>query len=74
MKFFKKTSEYLVEYDNGDQYRGEVNEDMEPHGRGVLKSKSEAILKLLEDCLKMEFCTKQLFLRYIILKKTKIAR
>ena len=42
LKFFKKTSEYLVEYDNGDQYRGEVNEDMEPHGRGVLKSKSEA--------------------------------
>ena len=42
LKYFKKNSEYLVEYDNGDQYLGEVNEDMEPHGRGVLKSNSEA--------------------------------
>ena len=42
LKFIKKTSEYLVEYDNGDQYLGEVNEDMEPHGRGVLKSKSKS--------------------------------
>jgi len=29
----------VIEFDNGDQYIGEVNEDMQPHGRGVLKSK-----------------------------------
>ena len=27
------------EYDNGDTYLGEVNENGEPHGTGVLKSK-----------------------------------
>ena len=29
----------VIEFDNGDQYLGEINEDMQPHGRGVLKSK-----------------------------------
>ena len=39
LKYFKKNSEYLVEYDNGNQYFLKI---LEPHGRGVLKSKSEA--------------------------------
>ena len=31
------------EYENGDTYLGEVNEDGEPHGRGVLKSKDNFV-------------------------------
>ena len=32
------------EYDDGDTYLGEVNENGEPHGRGVLKSKDNFVL------------------------------
>ena len=31
------------EYDDGDTYLGEVNENGEPHGRGVLKSKDNFV-------------------------------
>ena len=31
------------EYENGDTYLGEVNENGEPHGRGVLKSKDNFV-------------------------------